>query len=260
VIAWIDDLSVGWLMVVMFAGTALVTAGIYFAVMRLARGEHAAAIKGLSPGMLPPIGLIFGLIVGFLVAGLWDDVSDARTAVDDEASSLRAAVLVASAAFPGRPEDRIKALIAEHIREAAGREWPAMASRHATLTVIPGPLADALEYALRLKPHGEQEVTAQGELVTSVESALDARRRRVILSESTVNWVRWTAVVALAVLTLVAIACVHSDNRITTAIAMGVFAAAVAVTLVLIASQDRPFGGQFGVKPDPLLEVMPRGS
>jgi len=259
-IAWVDDLPVGWLIVVMFAGTALVTAGVYLAVMRVARGKHAAAIKGLSPGMLPPLGLIFGLIVGFLVAGLWGDLSDARTAVDQEASSLRAAVLVSSAAFPGRPEAHIRALIAQHIREAADREWPAMARRHATLTVISIPLARALDYAIKLHPHGEGQVTAQGELVTSLENALDARRQRIIISGSTVSWVRWTAVIALAVLTLLAIAFVHSDHRLTAAIAMGVFAAAVAVTLVLIAAQDRPFSGQFGVKPDVLLQVLPRGS
>jgi hypothetical protein len=34
------------------------------------------------------------LIVGFLVAGLWGDVTQARTAVNREASSLRSAVLV----------------------------------------------------------------------------------------------------------------------------------------------------------------------
>jgi hypothetical protein len=45
----------------------------------------------------------------------------------------------------------------------------------------------------------------------------------------------------------------------TTAIAMGLFASAVAVTLVMIAAQDRPFSGEFGVKPDVLLHALPRG-
>ena len=53
------------------------------------------------------------------------------------------------------------------------------------------------------------------------------------------------------------IAFVHSDNRLTASLAMGVFAGAVAVTLILIASQARPFSGQFGVGPDVLLQVEP---
>jgi hypothetical protein len=36
---------------------------------------------------------------------------------------------------------------------------------------------------------------------------------------------------------------VHSERRATTAIGMSIFATAVAVSLILIASQDQPFGG-----------------
>jgi hypothetical protein len=208
--------------------------------------------------MLPPLGLVFGLIVGFLVAGLWRDLDDARTAVNREASSLRSAELVVAAAFPRSTAERMDGLIARHIDEAVTQEWPAMARQNATLTVVPAPLAQALQLALSLKPSGDGQTTAQRDLVSSLENALDARRQRIIVSHSTVNWVKWAAVIVLAVLTLLAIAFVHSDNRVTAALAMGVFAAAVAITFVLIASQDRPFSGQFGVKPDVLQQVRPR--
>ena len=91
----------------------------------------------------------------------------------------------------------------------------------------------------------------------SLQSALDARRQRIIVSESSVNWVKWTGVILVALLTLVAIAFVHSDNRLTAGLAMGIFAAAVAVSLMLIAAQARPFNGQFAVRPDALIQVMP---
>jgi hypothetical protein len=259
VIEWVHDLPVVWLIVVVSAGTLLVTAGIYAVAMRLAVGDSAGAFKGVSPGLLPPMGLIFGLVVGFLVAELWRDTSEARTAVNHEASSLRSAALVTRASFPGRPEDRIEALIRQHIRDAVAEEWPEMSRQDARLTVVPDELAEALRLAFALEPDGEGQVTAQRELVASLQGALDARRQRIIISESTVNWVRWTALIALAVLTLLAIAFVHSDNRMTAAIAMGIFASAVAVTFVLIASQDHPFGGEFGVEPDVLLQVLPRG-
>lgn len=68
---------------------------------------------------------------------------------------------------------------------------------------------------------------------------------------------KWTGVILLAALTLLAIAFVHSENRVTAALAMGLFAAAVAVAVVMIAAQDSPFRGQIGVKPTPLEQVMP---
>ena len=56
---------------------------------------------------------------------------------------------------------------------------------------------------------------------------------------------------------LVAIAVVHSDNRLAATITMGIFASGVAASVLLIAAHDRPFTGQISIRPDPLLQVMP---
>jgi len=239
-----------------FVVTALIAAAVYFVVMSLAVGERRGAFKAFSPGMLPPMGLLFALIVGFLAAQVWSDAGRAQEAVNQEASALRSVVLLVHA-FPGEPETRMDALVRRHIRKAADEEWPAMAHQRATLTVIPAPLAEGLQLAIGLSPRTEGQKTAQRELVDSLQSALDARRQRIILSESSVNWVKWTGVILVALLTLIAIAFVHSDNRLTAALAMGIFAAAVSVSLMLIAAQERPFRGEFAVRPDVLIQVMP---
>jgi uncharacterized membrane protein len=101
-------------------------------------------------------------------------------------------------------------------------------------------------------------VVAQREIVTSLDAALDARRQRIIISQSAVNSAKWAGVIALGILTLIAIACVHSANRRTTAIAMTLWAAAVVVSLLMIGVQDRPFAGPYRVKPTPLVQVEPR--
>ena len=253
---WVDSLPVLWLAVLVFAATFLAAAAIYVLVMRLAVGERARAFKGVSPGMLPPLGILFGLLFGFLAAQVWSDAERAQTAVNREASSLRAAVLLAGA-FPGEPQQRLHALIRRHIDDVVTREWPSMRRHRATLTMIPAPLADALGLAFRLAPSNDGQVAAQRELVAALQSALDARRQRIIVSRSTVDWVKWTGLLVEAALVLVAVAIVHSDNRTTAAIAMTIFAAAIAIAVVLIASHNRPYSGQVSVGPDLLLQVLP---
>jgi hypothetical protein len=100
----------------------------------------------------------------------------------------------------------------------------------------------------------------QRELVTSIQNALDARRQRIVVSESSINSVKWAGLIALAALALFAIGLVHSGNPTTARIAMGVFAAAVAVVITMLASQNQPFSGQLGLDPDVLEQVLPRGS
>ena len=119
---WLHDLPLAGLALVVFSLTFLATAIVYVVVMRLAVGRWGEAFKGLSPGMLPPMGLLFGLIVGFLAAQVWTDAGRAQDAVDREASALRSVVLLVQA-FPGEPETHMDALVRRHIRTAVDDEW-----------------------------------------------------------------------------------------------------------------------------------------
>jgi hypothetical protein len=107
------------------------------------------------------------------------------------------------------------------------------------------------------EPEAQIRTVAQREIVAGLENAMDARRQRIILSRSSVNWVKWTCLFVQAGCTIVAIAVVHCDNRAAAAIAIGIFATGAAVSVLLIASHDRPCSGEISVKPDVLLQVRP---
>ena len=224
--------------------------------MALAKGEWSRVFKQVSVGLLSPLGIIFGLMVVFSVGEVWSNIDRAKSAVDREASAIRMVELLA-ATFPGEPEAQIRNLIRRHIDEAVSAEWPTMAKQSASLRFAPPALAEALQLALSLAPKSEGQIAAQREIVTALENALDARRQRIILSGSSVNWIKWACLFAQAGCTLIAIAMVHSDNRAAAAVAMGIFATGVAVSVLLIASHDRPFSGEISVKPDVLLQVRP---
>jgi len=132
-----------------------------------------------------------------------------------------------------------------------------MADQDATPPAVPVPLADLLTRAIGLRPASPGQTIAQREIVTSLERALDARRQRILVSQSPVNGAKWGAVLAPAILTLFAIAFVHSGNRTAAAIGMTLFATAAAAAIIVIAAQDRPFAGDFAVRPTPLEQVEP---
>jgi hypothetical protein len=253
---WIHALPLWLMAIVIFGGVYLVTAAIYCVVLSLAVGDRARAFKGVSPGLLPPLGITFGLLVAFLAAQAWGDVDRAHTAVNHEASALRAVVIL-SESFSRETGARLRALVRQHIQVAETEEWPAMAHRRATLTMIPTALAQALQTTLAAAAQGEGQVAAQRGIVAALENALDARRQRIVLSQSEVNSVKWMSLMIQAICTLAAIAMVHSDNRTTAALAMGLFSTAVAVCVLLIAAHDRPFTGQNAVQPTTLLQVQP---
>ena len=132
-----------------------------------------------------------------------------------------------------------------------------MSRQNATLTIAPPHLAEALKLTLSLSPQREGQVIAQREMIASLQSALEARRLRIILSGHSINWVKWAVLLVQAGLTLITVGMIHSDNRTTNRIIMAIFATGVGIAIVLIASHSCPFTGEIAVRPTALLQVMP---
>lgn len=253
---WIHNLPVPLMALAIFGFTYLLAIAIFACIATLATGERAKSFKAISPGMLPVLGILFGLFVAFIAAQVWSDNDRAGAAVSREASALRAAVLLA-AGLPAEQEGRLRELIRFYVEQTAKVEWPLMARQQASLRAAPAALAEALQLVVSMTPQGSGQQTAQREIITALGSALDARRQRIIVSQAEVNPVKWWCLYLQAICELIVIAAVHCDNRLSSAMAMGLFATGVAASVLLVAAHDRPFTGQISIGPEPLLQIMP---
>src|SRR4029077_11110758 len=186
---WLFNLPVPWMALVVFVATDFTAGSIYLVVTRLAVNGRAKAFKAVSPGMLPPLCILFALLVGFIAVEVWANYDKAKAAVTTEASALRAVVLLAGA-FPDEQRTRIYALVDRHIDESVNKEWPEMAQRRATLATLPAALIEALHDTLALKPASDSQRAAQPEMVKELHIALDARRQRIVISESSLGTVK----------------------------------------------------------------------
>ena len=65
---WLLNLPVPWMALVIFLTTYLIAGSIGFVVTTLAvtNNERAKGFKAVSPGTLPPLGILFALLVGFV--------------------------------------------------------------------------------------------------------------------------------------------------------------------------------------------------
>jgi hypothetical protein len=251
---WLN-LPVQWIALLVFLAAYLVAGGIYLVVTRLAVEERARAFKAVSPGLLPPLGIIFGLLVGFIAAYTLREFDNGKIAVASEASALRTAVLLAET-LPEEQKTHIQSLINRYIEEAVNQEWPAMAQRRATLSTSPTALFEALQYTLALKPADDGQRKAQMEIVDALQKAKASRIERIVISQAEIGSVVWATILLQGFCTLVAIAMVHSDNRLTCAITLTLFATGIALCVLLLASYSRPFSGAISVGPDLLKQVI----
>jgi hypothetical protein len=249
---WLLNLPVPWMALVIFLITYLIAGSIGFVVATLAVNERAKGFKAVSPGILPPLGILFALLVGFIAVEVWANYDKAKAAVTTEASALRAVVLLAGA-FPDEQRTRIYALVNRHIDESVNKEWPEMAQRRATLATLPTALIEALHEMLALKPADDSQRAAQPEMVKELHIALDARRQRIVISESSLGAVKWVGILLQGLCTLVAVAIVHSDNRLARTITLTLSATGIALSVLLIAAYSHPFTS---VGPELLKQVI----
>src|SRR5262249_48361086 len=92
----------------------------------------------VSPGLLPPLGIMFALFVAFTASQVWNDNNRAQTAVDHEASALKT-IVVLSESFSGDTEARLRDLIRDHIMGHSNKRVDALApgERHSEHYSIP---------------------------------------------------------------------------------------------------------------------------
>jgi hypothetical protein len=254
-IAWFAQVSLLLLTATVFLALYLAVVLILVALRVVRRRGHDAMLGPLSPGLMAPLGLIFGLLVGFLVADVWADRARAASAVSQEASALRDIDLL-SGAFPAA-QPQVRQLLRDQIDNYVATEWPEMSAGQATLVVAPAQLVQAQSLVLSLPITTDGQRVAQNQLVQTIDRALEARRARLALSNSAIDALRLTALYLVAVTTLAAMGCVQADRLRRAATAMALLATAMAIALTLLVAEAAPFAGYFAITPDLLLQIRP---
>jgi hypothetical protein len=256
-LGWIAARSIPIIGLIVFTWCYMMAAAVYAAVRWAARRGCAPTFKAISPVTLTPLAVVFGLFVGFLAVDVWPNFERARAAVAQEAMSLRQAVILADA-LPPADGAVVKTAIRQHIAHVVMQEWPAMAAKTEDLWGSP----DALEKIVTgLLGKQETQIGAQrleDQIAAALQRVLDAGRQRILISHMSVGAIKWFVLMVLAGLIEVTIAMIHVDARRTQAIALVVFATAVAVSTLLITAYDRPFaGGGISVTPAAIQGVLP---
>src|SRR5262249_13589504 len=73
---------------IIFVAAYLIAAVAFLSATRLS-GDRSRLV---DPGILSPLGVVFGLLIVFTAAQVWGDLERANSAVAEEASALRDAV------------------------------------------------------------------------------------------------------------------------------------------------------------------------
>lgn len=233
--------------VLVIVAVVVLAVAAHFLVQRRFDTKLLSRHNDVAGFLLSVVGVIYAVVLGFVVIVAWQKYDAAKLDVDTEAA---AAVDLdhAITGFPAPLRDEVRGQLLAYARVVLKAEWPAMA--RGTVTFLGSPDLERIATEVETyRPADAAQADTHQLALSDVQTLFDARRRRIIQNEPSVPAILWSALVAGAVATLGFAYLFGVENRIAQLVMTGIVAGLIAIMFVVIAAFDQPFRGVVAIAP-----------
>lgn len=198
---------------------------------------------------LGTVGVFFGITLGLISVGVWEQFSQISSNVNSEASSL-AILHQAASAYPDDTSYRLKFAIEDYTQYIIDQAWPLQ--RHGLLPE--GGLAKVNEIQRNLayfEPTTEALEALHGETLAKFNEMIAFRNARLTSVKSGLPETLWGVVIVGAVVNLAIPWFLVYDRRFIQYIMIGIMAGIIGLLIFLTGAMDNPFRGEFSISSEP---------
>jgi hypothetical protein len=253
---WIYDIP-NWqlclLLMGFFAGVAL--AGFYLTrplVRRIVNGTGRH--NDVTSYYIASVGVLYGLTLGLIAVGTWQNFSDADSKVSKEANSLGALYRDLDG-YPPPLRLEAEGLLREYVQVVMTKEWPA--HRQGEIIDAGDLLLEEFENKIMaFEPTSETMKIAHTEVIKSLNEVVQNRGYRTQSVNTALPGVLWAVVLLGAALNIALTYLFWIENTGLHALLIAAFACTLGMLIFLTAAMDNPFRGQFSVPTDTYQHVL----
>jgi Protein of unknown function (DUF4239) len=250
---FLSSLPLWELVLLMIVAPTLVAIGLqlvahrWFGVEKLSQNNEVAGFQ------FAIVGVIYAVLLAFVVIAVWDKFSEGQTTVAQEAGA--AAAVFRFAEGPEPEAAKLRETLAAYLSRAIEKDWNAMGAGNED-TDTTSALNEVYRSAMALNRSGSRNTAAMSEVFAQLDKLTTARRLRLHLSTGLVPDVIWVALFAGAFLTIAYALFFGAENRLAQIAMTAILATLVTLGLVVIVSLDHPFSGAVHIPPDSLERVL----
>lgn len=198
--------------------------------------------------------VLYGLTLGLIAVGTWQNFSDADSKASKEANSLGALYRD----LDGYPSD-LRLETERHLRDytiaVIEKEWPAHRQGE-VLDVGEAILEEFENRIMAFEPQTETQKIAHSVVIKSLGDVVQDRGYRIQSSRTALPGVLWSVVLVGAVLNIGLTYFFWVENRRLHVLLVATFSASLGMLIFLTAAMDNPYRGEFSVSPDAFQYVL----
>ena len=203
---------------------------------------------------LAVLGVMYAVLLAFVVVTVWERFDRAETAVDGEANEL-VAVYRLALALPDPVGPRLRETAREYAAAMIDEEWPAMA--RGELGPRTGRLNDGLwATATTFEPSTERDRLLQAETLDRLHEVDDDRRLRQLASQSGLPGILWGLLIGGAIITVAFTYFFSSPSPRAQYTMTALYTASIVFVLLLIQLLNFPFRGALRVTPEAFVLAL----
>ncbi|MEV5427691.1 DUF4239 domain-containing protein [Streptomyces sp. NPDC052701] len=241
---------------------AMLAACVVVVVITLVRDRTAAEDE--DPSETPDvieyitmwIGVLYAIVLGLAIAGVWEARSAAQEHVRAEAAALHE-VSERVRVYPAEVRDRIREDVDAYVAHVVTTEWRTMADE-GRVTGRGAELLDRVRQDVTdYRPKTDFEAQAYQPLVDQVTAADQARSARAESTAPTMPGVVWFGLITGAVVTVGMLFALQIRRTARELVLAGIFSALIAFLLFLIWDFDAPYSRGIAATADPFLHLFP---
>ncbi|GAA4205461.1 bestrophin-like domain [Actinocatenispora rupis] len=233
-------------------GACVVAAVILLLVFRFGEHERRESNNDVNGLMFAIVGVLYAIVVGFVVTAQWENVGNARDAAAQEANGL-VRLHWAAAALPADRAAQVRTLAQRYGTVVRDQEWPAMAAGRPV-----GPAGQRLlnQLAHAAQPPGDLGDTQAGDLSAGIGDVLQGRQQRLTLARQNLSGMMWFVLVAGGVLTVALAYLFGVPNRVAHLVMVVSLVGTVTLLLYACFQLQYPFGPATHLRPTDLTSAL----
>ncbi|HEX2212520.1 MAG TPA: DUF4239 domain-containing protein, partial [Mycobacterium sp.] len=199
-------------------------------------------------------GVLYAVLVAFVVVVVWEQFSDAEDASSMEAAAV-ADLLRDSEALPHDARMSVQRSLIAYTRDVIDDEFPRM-RRGETIEEQSDELVAVWSSYLQVEPVTRTEIAFFEHAIVRLNDLSADRKLRVSTSESAVPGELWVLLVGGGGVVMAFTFLFGTRDVVVHALAVGLTAALLAFVLYLIFALEHPYVGKLSVKPDAFSKVL----